>query len=355
MAICNDNTVTCLGLMSGTSLDGLDLCLVSFRKTDEIWQYEIIATETVPYRVDFQNKLSQIEHLSTLDFLLFHNEYGVYLGTIVSEFCKKYSIKPEFVASHGHTVFHQPGKGMTFQIGSGASIAAVTGLPVVFDFRVLDVALGGQGAPLVPIGDELLFPQYDFCLNLGGFANISTKVNNVRVAYDICPVNIVLNHYTRKIGKDFDDGGRLAQQSETNKSLCDELNALAFYRLPFPKSLGKEWVTSDVLPLIDNYNVSIPEILHTFCDHITDQIAACLGSNKTVLITGGGAYNHFLISMLKSKTDSKIVIPDDNTIQFKEALIFAFLGLLRMRHEQNCLQSVTGAVRNCVGGSVILG
>jgi len=350
-----ESKVICLGLMSGTSLDGLDLCLVCFELKNNKWQHEIIDAKTVSYDSEMKNKLSQAERFSALDLLHFNNDFGKYLGNQVVTFCNDQPVKPQFIASHGHTIFHQPEVGLTLQIGSGACIAAVTGLPVVFDFRVLDVALGGQGAPLVPIGDELLFPEYNYCLNLGGFANISTNQNDKRLAFDICPVNIVLNYYSRKVGKEFDDGGYLARQSIVNDELLAELNKLSFYTMLPPKSLGKEWVLKEVLPLIDKYELSIPEILRTFCEHVADQLAKCVKPEQTVLITGGGAYNTFLISLFKKKSKAKIIIPDDKTIQFKEALIFAFLGLRRMRAEYNCLQSVTGATRNSIGGSVSLG
>jgi len=350
--LLSNSKVVCLGLMSGTSLDGLDLCLVEFEKKENIWGYNVISGKTVSYNTEMRNKLSQAETFSAIDLLLFHNEFGSFLGKEAKQFYNKLNIKPEFIASHGHTIFHQPQHSLTLQIGSGASIAAKTEIITVCDFRVLDVALGGQGAPLVPIGDELLFSQYDYCLNLGGFANISTKLLGKRLAYDICPVNIVLNHYTRKIGKEFDEGGYIARQSVVNDDLLRDLNELAFYSKQAPKSLGKEWVLKEILPLIDSYNLTIPEILRTFCEHVAIQMSRCVKPNQSVLITGGGAYNGFLISLFKKHSKAQIVIPDDNTIQFKEAIIFAFLGLLRMRGEVNCLKSVTGASRDCVGGSV---
>ena len=351
----HDNKICCLGLMSGTSLDGLDLCCASFETRNGQWSYTVTAAETVLYADDMRKRLSEAELYSAFDLLLFDNEYGRYLGEQAVSFCKRHEVNPLFLSSHGHTIFHQPDKAVTLQIGSGACIAAISGMPTVSDFRVLDVALGGQGAPLVPIGDELLFHQYDYCLNLGGFANISTNINGTRIAYDICPVNIVMNHYSRMVGKEFDDGGYIARQSIVHDELLKELNTLEFYSMLPPKSLGKEWVLNEIFPIIDKFELSVPEILRTFCEHIADQLAKCISPNRSVLVTGGGVYNTFLISLLKKKSKSKIIIPDDNTIQFKEALIFAFLGLLRMRVECNCLKSVTGASRDCVGGSVFLG
>jgi anhydro-N-acetylmuramic acid kinase len=347
--------VLCLGIMSGTSLDGLDICFVSFEKENDQWLFSILEAETISYDEVMRRNLSQVETMTGIELLDFNNSFGTYIGTQANRFCDKFKVNPQFIASHGHTIFHQPKRALTYQIGSGACIAAKTGITTVSDFRVLDVALGGQGAPLVPIGDELLFNRYEVCLNLGGFANLSVNIDGIRVAYDICPVNIVLNHYTRKIGKQYDSNGSIAAKAQYNSSLLNALNALSFYTLPYPKSLGKEWVLKEVLPLIDSFELSIPEILCTVCHHVAIQIARCVESGQSILVTGGGVYNSFLLSLLKNRSNATIVIPDDNTIQFKEALIFAFLGLNRINSEINCLQSVTGASRNCVGGSVFLG
>jgi anhydro-N-acetylmuramic acid kinase len=346
--------VFCLGIMSGTSLDGLDICYVAFETVNNRVTFEILETDTIAYDDAMRQKLSRAENYSALDLLDFNNFFGRYIGIQAKAFCEKYAAVPQFIASHGHTIFHQPQRSLTYQIGSGACIATVTGITTVCDFRVSDVALGGQGAPLVPIGDELLFNQYDICLNLGGFANLSVNKNAVRIAYDICPVNIVLNHYTRKIGKEFDKGGLLARNAKSNTDLLQALNELPFYAQQYPKSLGKEWVLKEVFPLIRGYSLSVPDILRTVCEHVAMQIAACVTPEQSILVTGGGVYNTFLLSLIREKSKARFVVPDDKTIQCKEALIFAFLGLKRMQHEVNCLQSVTGASRDCIGGSVYL-
>jgi len=345
-----------IGLMSGTSLDGLDIAFCRFVVDKNKWSFSILNAETVQYSDAWLQKLSTAANLSALDFSLLHHQFGLFLGQSVADFIKKYSIKPDFVSSHGHTIFHQPDKKLTVQIGSGAAIASVCKLPVVNDFRVLDVLLGGQGAPLVPIGDRLLFPDYDYCLNLGGFANISYEHNQRRIAYDVCPVNIVLNHYAEKTGHRFDKDGMLAKSGNVHLPLLEVLNNNPFFHINkhTPKSLGIEWVLKHVFPLIDSFHLPVNDILRTYCEHIVVQLSKVPETipQLKLLVTGGGVYNHFLVELLKQKCEIQFVIPEKEIIEFKEALIFAFLGVLRMRNEVNCLNSVTGASADNCGGSI---
>ena len=251
------------------------------------------------------------------------------MASAINRFIHKYKISDiDAICSHGHTALHQPENKLTYQIGNLPDLATLLQQTVVCDFRVQDVDLGGQGAPLVPIGDALLFSEYDYCLNLGGFANISTDINNKRIAYDICPVNIVLNYYVNQLGFDFDDRGKIASTGIMNQDLLNQLNNLDFYKEPYPKSLGLEWVHKNVIPLIDSFKLEIKDILRTFVEHIAVQISKEINhkSNASVLITGGGVYNKFLIDRLKAQTNNTIVIPQKTIVEFKEALIFAFLG-----------------------------
>lgn len=346
-----------IGLMSGTSLDGVDIAFCRFTIDNNKWKYEIIQAETIAYSSVWKKKLLSLEKTDAITFQQTHVDYGFYLGRLAADFINKYKLKVDFISSHGHTVFHQPEKKLTVQIGAGSAIAAECNLPTVCDFRSLDVALGGQGAPLVPVGDMLLFAQYDFCLNLGGFANVSYRFNKDRIAYDICPVNIVMNAVCERIGKEYDNEGELARNGALNVQLLKELNQLSFYKLPSdsPKSLGKEWVLRNIIPKFKKYNLSERDILRTFCEHAANQISKALNHKPRgkLIITGGGAYNTFLIELIRKQTAHQLIIPDDETIKFKEALIFAFLGVLRMRNEVNCLKSVTGATRDSVGGAFI--
>ncbi len=355
-----------LGLMSGTSLDGLDLAYCSFSKTEEgKWSYQILSATTVAYSNDVKTKLKSLPHLAAIELLKASNWFGDLCGNEANDFLDQYSAKVDFIASHGHTVFHNPADGYTLQIGSGANIHAKTGLSVVCDFRTVDVALGGQGAPLVPVGDKLLFHEYTFCLNLGGIANISFEENDNRIAFDICPVNIVLNAFAEKFNSSlaYDANGDIARSGVVIDTLLKALNNLSFYDQPYPKSLGKEWVDATIFPLLASYSShTIPDLLCTFCHHIAMQIASVAKafcnrndlSNASLLVTGGGAFNGFLLQLLQQYLGEtvKIIIPDEQTISFKEALIFAFLGVLRMESENNSLASVTGASRDSIGGAV---
>ena len=348
-------TYNVIGVMSGTSLDGIDLAHVHFSIVDGKWSFDIYETETVSYDSDWLNKLKTAIDFSEDKLKELNKDYTVLLSNIIKTFIKKHQLqKLDAVCSHGHTILHQPQNGFTLQIGNLPEIANHCNQTVVCDFRVQDILLGGQGAPLVPIGDRILFSEYDFCLNLGGFSNVSFEQNDTRIAFDISPVNTVLNFYANQLGLDYDDKGQLACSGKVNSELLNELNTLEYYKKQFPKSLGFEFVKETVLPLIEKYNIPIEDKLNTFTEHITFQIAVALPSKKgKLLVTGGGAYNDFLIERLKFwLPELEIIIPDKKTIEFKEALIFALLGVLKLRNEINVLASVTGAKHNHTSGFI---
>jgi anhydro-N-acetylmuramic acid kinase len=347
-----------IGLMSGTSLDGLDIACVQF-SYENCWQYKVICSEAIPYDEPWTNDLKNALNLSGLELKKLDLKYGTWLGAAVKTFISKNAISPELIVSHGHTIFHQPEIGLTMQIGDGYRIYTSTGIKTIFDLRSMDVAFDGQGAPLVPIGDQLLFGKYDYCLNLGGFSNISFDQNGQRIAFDVSPVNTVLNQLASRLGTDFDKNGSLAKSGKLLPLLLNKLNGLNYYRTPPPKSLGIEWVQDNIFPMFGSENVA--DLLHTFCHHIADQIMlACDGESQKnnmpeILVTGGGAKNTFLIELIKQKTDKKfsVVLPNAQTIDFKEAIIFAFLGLLKYLGKHNCYKSVTGASVNSSGGLLI--
>ena len=340
--------------MSGTSLDGLDIAYCEFRFENGHWEYSIPYAETIPYSEDWFIRLNGLPGSTAVDYAYSDHLFGHLLGSSVKEFIKKHNIKADFIASHGHTVFHQPGKGFTSQIGNGAAVKAEAGLPVICDFRSGDVAQGGQGAPLVPAGDRLLFPEYDFCLNLGGFANISVNLPGKTIAFDICPANIVLNSLAVKAGLPFDKEGNLAEKGKVSFNLLEKLSSLPFYSQTGPKSLGKEWVEENIRPLLENSGLKNEDVLSTFITHIAQQIALHTGADirKKLLSTGGGTHNKYLVSMIRSHIKPQLVIPDRMTIDYKEALIFAFLGVLRWRNEINCLKTVTGALQDGSYGAI---
>lgn len=344
----------CLGLMSGTSLDGLDIAYIRFTYPEIT--FELIKTATVPYSEEWNSKLKKSIHLSGEELIKLDVDYGFLIAKKVADFIKEHQISNlDFIASHGHTVFHNPKEKYTLQIGNGQAIALETGIKTVYDFRTKDVLLGGQGAPLVPIGDRFLFSIYDACLNLGGFSNISFEKKGERIAFDICPVNIVLNYLAGKEGKLYDENGELAQSGQVNEVLFLKLNELDFYGQIPPKSLGVEWSNRFILPLLDSFDLSVCDWLATFSQHISYQICRVLNENsiKNVLITGGGAYNSYLLQLIKSQTKAQVHLPEKKIIEYKEALIFGLLGLLRLENQVNVLSSVTGAKKNHCSGCVV--
>lgn len=352
-----------LGLMSGTSLDGLDLACCRFELTGNQWNFRILAADTFQYTDDLYHKLQNCMELSGYELSMLNLELGNWMGKKTLSFIKLNNLSPQLIASHGHTVFHQPERHLTLQIGDAHVIHKICGIPVVYNFRNLDVLCGGQGAPLVPIGDQLLFHEYTFCLNLGGISNISfDNVNGERIAFDICPVNMVLNELAKITGKSYDENGNMARNGKLIPEILQSLNALKYYDTPPPKSLGKEWVMQEILPILDTHKYDIANLLHTFCHHIAKQIndvirPANLKNNMdyNVLVTGGGAFNAFLIELMHeySLGPTKFTLPAQNIIEYKEAVVFAFIGLLRHLNKPNILKSVTGASTDTCSGDIV--
>ena len=344
-----------IGVMSGTSLDGVDLAHIYFTKVNNRWDFKILETETVAYTTEWFNKLKNAVQFSDFQLKQLNIDYTALLAEIMNNFIEANKIENlDAICSHGHTILHQPQNGFTLQIGNLPEIAQLTHQKVVCDFRVQDVKLGGQGAPLVPIGDQILFSEYDYCLNLGGFSNVSFAENNSRIAFDISPVNTVLNFYANQLNLDYDDKGMIARSGNLHQNLFEELNKLSFYAKSYPKSLGFEFVKETILPLIEKYKISLEDKIHTFTIHVAFQIANALSrKNAKLLITGGGAYNDFLIEAIQAHLpEMEIVIPDKKILEYKEALIFALLGVLKLRGEINVLSSVTGARNDHSSGEI---
>jgi anhydro-N-acetylmuramic acid kinase len=342
-----------IGVMSGTSLDGVDLAYINFNISEQ-WTFKILHSETVSYSDEWQHKLKNAIQFTPSELEQLNSDYTKLLASIISEFISKHQLKEiDAVCSHGHTILHQPQNGLTLQIGNLPLLRDLLPYTVVCDFRVQDVALGGQGAPLVPIGDALLFANFDYCLNLGGFSNISFDDHGIRKAFDISPVNTVLNYYANTLGLPYDDGGRMAKTGAIHAELLDKLNGLPYYKAAFPKSLGMEFVRDTIFPILQTYTIPTIDILCTFVEHIAIQIAAFCSPNTKLLVTGGGAFHTYLLDRLQHHVPSvQITIPDDKIIQFKEALIFALLGVLRLRNEINVLASVTGAHHDHSSGQI---
>lgn len=346
-----------IGVMSGTSLDGIDLAHIILTHQENRWIFTIKEAIAIPYSEDWTARLKNAVDFSTAELEKLNEEYTLLLGKTISDFIKDNRLKNlDAVCSHGHTILHQPQNGFTLQIGNLPNIASLTGQKVVCDFRVQDVELGGQGAPLVPIGDRFLFSDYDYCLNLGGFSNISFEENNNRIAFDISPVNTVLNFYANQLRLEYDNKGEIARTGKISEILLQKLNAIDFYSKKYPKSLGYEFVKTIVLPMIEKHSISFEDKLRTFIEHIAIQTSLALPKKTGRLFaTGGGAYNDFLMERMRFHLpEMTFEIPDDKTIQYKEALIFGLLGVLKLRNEVNTLASVTGASKDHSSGKIFL-
>ena len=346
------NSINIIGLMSGTSVDGLDICYVSFDNHDPS-KYEIIDCDTIDYDDNLKTKLKNIIKLDNDQIKQIDKEFGEFIGLSVLKFIKKNkSYKADLISSHGHTVFHKPEFNKTLQIGNGEIINKITKIKTVNNFREQDIQLGGQGAPLVPIGDKLLFDDYKYCLNLGGFTNISVKDSSTIFAYDICPLNTVLNHYANKLGYECDLGGKLSKKGVINIDLFNELNDLDYYKKSYPKSLGLEFVIDNIFPITEKYKIKEVDILATYIEHASFQIKRNIDDGSKVLLTGGGTFNNNLINTLNHDSNINFIVPDKTIINYKESLIFALLGYLKINGKVNCLGSVTGASNDHSSGDI---
>lgn len=357
-----------IGLMSGSSLDGLDIAYVHLHETAGKWTYEIIRADCYEYTPEWVSRLANATRLNARDYLLLHTAYGAYTGELVNRFIADNGLQyqVQLIASHGHTTFHLPAQKMTGQLGDGAAIAAATGINTVTDLRAIDIALGGQGAPIVPIGEKTLLGNYDFFLNLGGIANVSLNHPSKYIAFDICPANRVLNLLAQKEGKAFDEDGLMAASGKVDDGLLNKLNALPYYGEPYPKSLANDFGTDEVFPVVEAAGLNTRDALRTYVEHVAEQIRNAVeqllpltrGGDLKLLATGGGALNGFMVQRLREvlqPLNVTIEIPEKDIVQFKEALIMALIGVLRWREESNVLASVTGAQRNSIGGAVWMG
>ena len=349
-------SITAVGLMSGTSLDGLDMALVEFTFANDRWSFELLHSHTLSFPVDMFQRLQNAYHSSAFELAKLHHDYGVFCGQAVTSFLSDKNIRPELIASHGQTIFHRPDLGFTTQIGSAAAIAAIAKIDTIADFRSIDVALGGNGAPLVPLVDALLFSEYDACLNMGGFANVSYEENQKRFAFDICAANVVLNHLCRKLGKPYDAEGRIASEHMVNEELLSRLQTISYYQQAAPKSLGYEFVESEVFPILVDANLCNEVLIATYTTHVAQCIQHDLEKIRVrnVLVTGGGAYNTHLMNLLNQQGNIQYQLPSKEIIECKEAICFAFLGVLRKLNRINTLQTVTGAISDSIGGCIYL-
>ncbi|KAA3626623.1 MAG: anhydro-N-acetylmuramic acid kinase [Bacteroidetes bacterium] len=358
-----------LGLMSGSSLDGLDIAYCTFKYSEwggelKIKDWEIVVAETIPYPEEWLKRLKEAPTLSGLELTKLNADLGRYFGVQTLIFLGKHDLQPDFIASHGHTVFHYPDQTFTLQVGDGAAMAAITGYPVIDDFRAQDVALSGQGAPLAPLADKYLFDDYDMWLNLGGIANVTVRTGEDYVAFDVGGANQVLNDIVSVLGWPYDDGGRFAAVGQLQEDLLTEVNQLKFFQEPYPKSLGNNWVRDVLIPIYQKYDCSVEDKLHTATIQLADQLAgdlkAILGEKLVseefkMLVTGGGALNDFQIKCIQKSCDEigkiMVEVPDEKTIEYKEAALMALLGVLRLENVATSMPSVTGAKEASIGGA----
>jgi anhydro-N-acetylmuramic acid kinase len=354
-----------IGVMSGSSLDGLDMVFAELQEIGGKWNYEIGHAACLEYDHEWKQKLTNAVNLPAIDYQLLHTEYGRFLGQKINEFIDNHKLhhRVSIISSHGHTTFHLPGKKMTHQLGDGSAIAAAAKLPVVSDLRAMDIAFGGQGAPIVPLGEKLLFSGYNYFLNIGGIANISISKENEIIAFDVCAANRVLNMLAGEINLAYDDEGKISSQGKIHPDLLEKLNTLEYYQHPYPKSLANSFGTDIVYPLLKSFSIDIEDSLCTYTEHICVQIKNSLQLFKQdtvqkLFVTGGGAFNIFLVERLQKNFEDinfEIHIPADDVVKYKEALIMALLGALRWREQYTVLASVTGASRNSIGGALWLG
>lgn len=352
-------TYKVIGVMSGTSMDGVDLahCELTEQENGK-WGYKINVAKTYEYNDLWRLRLSKLRNQNALNVYKTDRYYGEYIGELINEFIAANNLEVDLIGSHGHTIFHQPENNVTYQIGSPSAIAAVTDIPTVSNFRAMDVAKYGEGAPISGIGDQLLFSEFEMCVNLGGFANISTTVEGTPVAYDICPCNILLNRIAREFGKEFDENGEIANQGSIDYDLLSDLNSIDYYAQAYPKSLGREWINEHFWYRVRQSEASKEDRMKTLVDHIGQQIGqnienlAADSSTARVYVTGGGAFNTTLIDHLKTHTDAEIIVPEPTVVDYKEALIFGLLAVLRVQNKTNILKSYTGAENDSIGGEL---
>jgi anhydro-N-acetylmuramic acid kinase len=366
--------------MSGSSLDGLDIVLAELEESRGKWAYTIKAAHCYAYEPEWEQRLRHATQLNAYEYALLHSDYGRYTGKKINEFIDTYQLhhQVQLIASHGHTTFHAPQLGMTAQLGDGAAIAAATGINVVSDLRAMDVALGGQGAPIVPMGEKLLLPDHKYFLNIGGIANISLNAGDQYVAYDICAANRVLNMLAAQVNQPYDDGGAIAAAGTLHTELLTRLNALPYYQQSYPKSLANDFGIDRVYPLIASYQLPVADAMRTYAEHIVQQVVYAVNSLQltvdslqlkttpnsqlstpnSLLVTGGGALNTWLVTRLTAALQPlgiTVTVPGTELVQYKEALIMALLGILRWREENTVLNTVTGATRSSIGGAVWIG
>ena len=353
--------------MSGSSLDGLDIAYCQFSTINEQVEWKLLQAETIAYPQRWITRLGKLPYQNALIFAKTNTYFGHFMGELVNDFIRRHNVEPDFIASHGHTIFHFPDKRMTTQIGDGGALAAITGFPVINDFRTQDIAIDGEGTPLAPAADRYLFPKHDFYMNIGGISNITCNVNGRYIAFDISPANQALNFLAEQLDLEYDKDGEVARSGKMDAELLAALNDFDYFEKSYPKSLGNDWIREQFIPTFIRFDSSWEDKLHTATHQIASQTAKAMqaicekeGLNKPkydLFITGGGALNKYLIECIQAATvqvgiNTTIKLPSKSIIDFKEAILMGLLGILRVENRPNCFKSVTGARRDTIGGAV---
>ena len=338
------------GLMSGSSLDGVDIAIIHFEENGYFPSWKVLHTTTIPFDQNILHHLVNVTQMTGYELAVFDFQLGQYFGQCLQNFIQSIPTTVDYISSHGHTVFHDPANGMTLQIGNGAAIAAATQLPVICQHRYMDIAFGGKGTPLVPIVEKYLYPDYDHFINLGGIANVSIHTKDTVIAYDSCPCNQVFNHYAQLLHHSFDDKGHLSRSGKVDQDLLMALEAIPFYHVSAPKSIDNSWIQSYVIPLMDSFDIAIVDRMATFTEHVSIQLHKAM-SQDPCLVTGGGAYHDYLLERCRQK-GMQLVIPNDLQINFKESILMAYLGYLRILQLPATLPSVTGASQPTIAGVI---
>ncbi len=353
-----------IGLMSGSSLDGLDMVYCAIENTGK-YNFDLIVAETFEYDVRTKNYLKNIAADINKDYEKEHYFFAEITAEFINKFIEKNKINiVDFIASHGHTIFHYPENKKTLQIGDGKRIMELTGISTIYNFRQADIDAGGQGTPLVPVCDQMFFSNYDACLNIGGIANISYNIDGERLGFDICAANQLLNYCAAELNMQYDEDGKLASAGDVNDDLLEQLNDFDYFRKTPPKSLDNNHLQKYFFPLLDKFEIRVEDKLNTVVEHIAVQIAKMIMIHRKVdmipkedynlLVTGGGAFNKYLIENIEIFSGIKIKLPDVEIIQFKEALAMALMGVLRWENNPNFLPSVTGANHAVCAGEIYL-
>lgn len=347
--------------MSGSSLDGLDIGIIDIIKKGNELSYEVIRCDTIEYSTEWKKSLTSLPNASAKELANNDMAYSRYMSELIRSFLKEED-QIDYVSLHGHTLFHEPENGFTYQLGNGGVLSARLGLPVVCDFRSKDIGLGGKGTPLAPIVDSYFYNEYEVLINLGGICNLTFLSKKETIAWDVCPCNQLLNFLSEKMNLAYDKDGLIARNGKLNLDFLNILEKNPYYSEKYPKSLDNQYIKQNIIRELDSYTIPLEDQLHTTCIFVARQIKAAIQMAvkslevawpEKILITGGSAHNAFLIQCIKEHCAPSVVsIPDETIINYKEIILMALCAYLRVNNQENTLSEVTGSSRNSIGGAI---